>query len=112
MNMRYTVLKNNIFKSQEYSLVPLRKEDMLLIKKWRNDQIIILRQRKPLTDEDQINYYNQVVLPSFSQMKPNIILFSYLKKDECIGYGGLVHIDWDNRKAELSFLMNTERANN
>ena len=26
----------------------------------------------------------------------------------CIGYGGLVHINWKNMNAEISFIMNTQ----
>ena len=44
----------------------------------------------------------------FEQDKPNQILFSYLKENECIGYGGLVHINWIDRNAEISFIMKTE----
>ena len=31
-----------------------------------------------------------------------------MKNDECIGYGGLVHINWLDMNAEISFLMNTK----
>jgi RimJ/RimL family protein N-acetyltransferase len=34
-------------------------------------------------------------------------LFSYLKKNVCIGYGGLVHINWHDNIAEISFIMDT-----
>ncbi|MCM8810937.1 MAG: GNAT family N-acetyltransferase [Candidatus Omnitrophica bacterium] len=108
--MKYLVLEKDSYQFQEYSLVALREEDILLIKDWRNAQILILRQNKPLTEPEQIEYYNQVVIPSFSQAKPSIILFSFLKKEMCIGYGGLVHIDWSNKRAELSFLLNPERV--
>ena len=30
------------------------------------------------------------------------------KKNNCIGYGGLVHINWIDKNAEISFIMNTE----
>lgn len=36
------------------------------------------------------------------------MLFSYLENDVCIGYGGLVHINWVDKNAEISFIMNTE----
>jgi RimJ/RimL family protein N-acetyltransferase len=35
-------------------------------------------------------------------------LFSFLQNDKCIGYGGLVHINWQNNQAEVSFIMATE----
>jgi RimJ/RimL family protein N-acetyltransferase len=44
----------------------------------------------------------------FDQEQPDQILFSFLKGDECIGYGGLVHINWIDKNAEISFIMKTE----
>jgi RimJ/RimL family protein N-acetyltransferase len=68
-----------------------------------------LRQNKPLTEKDQENYFNQVVENLFTQARPPQVLFSYLKGNECIGYGGLVHINWNDRNAEISFLIDTQR---
>jgi RimJ/RimL family protein N-acetyltransferase len=67
-----------------------------------------LRQKEPLTKEDQDNYFNIVVSNLFDQEHPDQILFSYLENDVCIGYGGLVHINWTDRNAEISFIMDTE----
>jgi len=39
-------------------------------------------------------------------------LFSYLEKDVCIGYGGLVHINWIDKNAEISFIMDTALEKN
>lgn len=89
-------------------LVPLRQEDMIPIMHWRNAQIDCLRQSRPLTEKDQEHYYKTVVLPSKQERHPNLILFSYMRYDECIGYGGLVHIDWHEPAAEVSFLLNPE----
>ena len=58
--------------------------------KWRNEQIYHLRQAKPLTAEDQKNYFSNVVSKLYDQEKPAQILFSFLKDGKCIGYGGLV----------------------
>ena len=71
-----------------------------------------LRQDKPLTQKFQDNYFNETVARLFDQDKPNQILFSYLKNDKCIGYGGLVHINWIERKAEVSFIMETSLEEN
>jgi len=100
------------FADNEYTIVPIREIDMLEIAKWRNEQIDILRQNVILTDQDQKGYYDRHVVPSFSETKPKIILFSYLEHNMCIGYGGLTNIDWENKRAELSFLLETERAKN
>jgi RimJ/RimL family protein N-acetyltransferase len=74
---------------------------------WRNEQIYHLRQNKPLTRKDQDNYFENVISKLFEQEHPNQILFSYLEGEKCIGYGGLVHINWIDKNAEISFIMNT-----
>jgi RimJ/RimL family protein N-acetyltransferase len=74
---------------------------------WRNEQIYHLRQNKPLTNEDQDRYFETVVASLFDQKQPAQILFSFLEEDKCVGYGGLVHINWIDRNAELSFIMDT-----
>ena len=34
-------------------------------------------------------------------------MFGYYRHKNLIGYGGLVHIDWNNKRAEISFIMKT-----
>ncbi len=104
---RYTCLKQQKFSIGDYSLVPLRYEDRFLIMKWRNEQIYHLRQTHPLTEDDQQRYFDNVVAKLHNNPKPDQILFSYLEKGECIGYGGLVHINWIDQNAEISFIMDT-----
>lgn len=103
----YEVLNKQLFKAAAFSLVPIRFEDRLDIMKWRNEQIYHLRQNKPLTIEDQDYYFENVVSKLFEQEKPNQILFSFLENEVCIGYGGLVHINWIDKNSEISFIMKT-----
>ncbi len=107
----YKILKQNTFREGDYSIVPIRMEDRYSIMKWRNEQIYHLRQNKPLTKEDQDRYFTEVVTHLFDHEHPNQILFSYLEDDTCIGYGGLVHINWHDRNAEISFIMDTSLEN-
>ena len=107
--MRYACLHRQEFQLGAYSLVPLRYEDRFLIMRWRNQQIYHLRQRRPLTEEDQQRYFDTVVSGLFDQPQPDQVLFSYLENGRCIGYGGLVHINWGDRHAEVSFVMDTAR---
>jgi RimJ/RimL family protein N-acetyltransferase len=109
---KYKVLKKQNFSNQNYSLVPVRYEDRFLIMQWRNEQMYHLRQNKPLTQEDQEFYFSNVIANLFEQEKPDQILFSYLENGICIGYGGLVHINWVDRNAEVSFIMNTALEKN
>jgi len=104
----YKILSKQVFSKENFSIVPIRYEDRFAIMKWRNEQIYHLRQNKPLTIEDQENYFKNVVNKLFEQEQPNQILFSYLDNDKCIGYGGLVHINWTDKNAEISFIMSTE----
>lgn len=103
----YKVLTQNSFSKDEYSIVPIRYQDRYKIMEWRNEQIYHLRQPDPLTKENQDNYFENVVSELFNMDKPNQILFSYLENGDCIGYGGLVHINWIDKNAEISFIMNT-----
>lgn len=96
------------FTNGDYKIVPLRYEDRIDIMKWRNEQMYHLRQAEPLTAESQEIYFKETVASLFNQEKPDQLLFSYLKNDKCIGYGGLVHINWLDKNAEISFIMNTE----
>jgi RimJ/RimL family protein N-acetyltransferase len=109
MNDRYTCLTRNEFIYDHYKLVAVRKSDILLIKAWRNAQINVLRQKHILTDLDQKTYFRKNVFPYFKSQHPPQILFSYLQNNVLIGYGGLVHINWDDRRAEVSFLLDPGR---
>ena len=111
MQNTYKVLKTQNYAAGEYSIVPIRMEDRYLIMQWRNEQIYHLRQSKPLTEQEQDNYFNTVVAGLFEQIQPDQILFSYLEGEKCIGYGGLVHINWIDKNAEISFIINSDLEN-
>lgn len=104
----YAILNHQVFESENYKIIPIRYEDRFYIMKWRNEQMYHLRQNKILTLEDQENYFDTVVKTLFNQEKPSQILFSFIQDEVCIGYGGLVHINWLDKNAEISFLMNTD----
>jgi len=105
----YALLKQKKYELNDYSLVSIRKTDIQLIRKWRNDQIDVLRQTNFITKNEQEKYYNTVIQKTFSQKKPDMILFSFMLKKKCIGYGGFVHIDWKSKRSEISFITQTER---
>jgi RimJ/RimL family protein N-acetyltransferase len=102
---RYKFFKNQEFQSNGFEIVPIRDEDKYLIMDMRNEQLYHLRQQNQLTREQQENYFEKVVTNLFEQDKPNQILFSFLQEGICIGYGGLVHINWIDRHAEISFII-------
>lgn len=128
---QYTCLQHQEQHIGDYSIVPLRYEDRFSIMKWRNEQIYHLRQARPLTEDDQQRYFDNVVSKLYDNPNPDQILFSYLEnrrssessesfdshcrvasevddvKGVCIGYGGLVHINWIDHNGEISFIMDT-----
>ena len=104
----YRILNKQIFRWEEFALFPIRHKDRYSIMQWRNEQIYHLRQSKLLTKEDQDQYFDHVINPLFDQEQPDQILFSFLKGEECIGYGGLVHINWKDKNAEISFIIDTQ----
>lgn len=104
----YKCLQKQTYQSSDFSLVPLREEDKYEIMHWRNEQLYHLRQAKPLTLKDQDIYFEQTVNPLFDLDQPGQVLFSYLENGKCIGYGGLVHINWLDKNAEISFIIKTE----
>lgn len=103
----YAILGRQVFSRGRFSIVPIRFEDRFDIMRWRNEQLYHLRQAKPLTVADQDHYFQDVVSSLFDAEEPRQILFSYLKDERCIGYGGLVHVNWVDRNAEISFIMDT-----
>ncbi len=104
----YNCLHKQEITKGEFTIVPIRYEDRLDIMKWRNEQMYHLRQEKILAENDQEAYFQNIILPSYNEKTPAQILFSFLQNDKCIGYGGLVHINWQNNQAEVSFIMATE----
>lgn len=103
--MTYTILKCSKISLGAYALVSLREQDMENIRQWRNAQMDILRQPTPLSPQEQQRYWRETVVPSFDERHPTAVLISFMYEDVCIGYGGLVHIDWPAKRAEVSFLL-------
>jgi RimJ/RimL family protein N-acetyltransferase len=103
----YPCLKKASYTYEKLDFQLLQSKDMEPIRIWRNSQIDILRQQKPLTEEEQQNYFAKTLLPSFIEAKPDQILLAIRKNEILIGYAGLTHIDWGKKCAEFSFLLDT-----
>jgi RimJ/RimL family protein N-acetyltransferase len=106
----YKILKGKAFTHGHYSISSVLMEDAMSIMKWRNEQIDALRQKSPLTQEAQLSYFKNLVSKDFKNTKPDQILVSFFLDKTLIGYGGLVHCDWDYQRAEVSFLLDTVRT--
>jgi len=100
------------FQSQgeNFNIRAIHWDDRIKIRIWRNEQLEILRQQEPISESEQDAYFKQTLLPQMSSSIPQQVLVSCLSGEELIGYGGLVHIDWSSRSAEVSFLSKTARS--
>jgi len=92
-------------------LCSLEKEFLPHLQRWRNTQINILRQFKPLTSCDQERWFEELLKDSSQVLFGIKIYDDSTKKDNLIGYSGITYIDYKNRRGELSFLIDTERSN-
>jgi RimJ/RimL family protein N-acetyltransferase/predicted ATP-grasp superfamily ATP-dependent carboligase len=108
----YRCLRQQERRIGDHAILPVQDDHIEAIRRWRNDQIDVLRQPRPLTEADQAAYYERVVWPSMAEARPAQVLFTLTHAGAVIGYGGLVHLSWDNQRAELSFLLDTAIASN
>ena len=106
----YSCLKGFREKDMAYGLSSIKMKDSIPIMKWRNEQISALRQKEPLTKRDQLTYFEKTVRPQFSEEKPDQVLLRFTHEGKLIGYGGLVHLNWEDARGEVSFLLESERA--
>jgi RimJ/RimL family protein N-acetyltransferase len=88
------------------------KSDIELIRVWRNAQMAILRQPKEISSLEQVKYFEEKIWPSMEHQNPLNILMTLCIDSKPIGYGGLVHINWTDERAEISFLVSPDRAAN
>jgi SAM-dependent methyltransferase len=94
-----------------YRYVALRRQDIEALRGFRNAQIDVLRQAAPISPDEQRRWFAEVVSPTEYDPRPPMILVSILDAYErFIGYGGLTNLDWDSRRAEVSFLVDPARA--
>ncbi|MGF1605041.1 MAG: GNAT family N-acetyltransferase [Rhodothalassiaceae bacterium] len=89
----------------DFTLSAVRPEDIEPIRLWRNAQMDALRQSAYLSADAQRRYFDEQVWPDMAQQQPAKILLRLAKGGRLIGYGGLVHIAWADRRAEVSFLL-------
>jgi hypothetical protein len=95
--------------SSQYSLRPITWHDREPIRAWRNAQLEVLRQIEPLSSAQQDQYFTEIVEPQFAQEFPAQFMLGFLCEGELVGYGALVHIHWEDRRSEVSFLTDPSR---
>jgi RimJ/RimL family protein N-acetyltransferase len=101
---KYKCLKNQIFTYKNLILRCISESYIEDIRKWRNKQTDILRQKKIISKLEQQNYFKKNIFNDMGR-KPKNILFAIFYDEIFIGYGGLVHISWGDMRAEISFLL-------
>lgn len=93
-----------------YAYTPLRRTDIEALRQFRNAQLSVLRQHEPISAAQQERWYEEIVAPTQLEREPSLMLVSILADERFIGYGGLTNIDWNARRAEVSFLVDPARA--
>jgi RimJ/RimL family protein N-acetyltransferase len=105
--MKYACLRHQRFVNGIYSIRPVDDAHIEPIRVWRNEQITVLRQKDIISAQQQRDYYETKIWPAMTLPEPDNILMAFFERSRLIGYGGLVHIAWEHRRAELSFLLDT-----
>jgi len=105
MTARYAAMPQERLEQGNLWAAAVQPQEIESIRLWRNAQIDILRQKAPISAEEQQAYYATHVWPVLAAREPANILLGYHENDRLIGYGGLVHIAWEHRRAEVSFLL-------
>jgi len=103
-------IQNILINENYYSWLTLK--DIEFLRVWRNQQKNILRQDNNINKKDQKKYFVNFYKKNCFSKKPLNIIFAIKEKQRLIGYGGLVNISWQNKRAEVSFLLNTSIAKN
>jgi len=102
---RYACMPRERLERGDLWLAAVQPGDIEAIRQWRNAQIDILRQKAPISAQQQRTYYATQIWPALETREPANILVGYHEGDRLVGYGGLVHIAWEHRRAEVSFLL-------
>jgi RimJ/RimL family protein N-acetyltransferase len=94
-------------------LKELTLENCEQVRQWRNECLEALRTPFPLTKEMQEQFYHNVVCDRNARArywgvwkKPETSL--NLANEKFIGMVGLENIEWENRRAEISIILNPE----
>lgn len=97
--------KNTVLvKSERLYLSPMKIEDAAILAKWQNDPEIyghIRDVRKKLTVEGQVQWIKNVQADPCQE----ILNVYYLPEDKLIGNGGIMHINWEDKKGEVGMAI-------
>ena len=83
-------------------------QDVEQVRLWRNNCLETLRTPYPLTKEMQEQFYREVICTRNSKHRYWSISETEDGIEYMIGFGGLTNIEWENRLAEISLIINPE----
>lgn len=107
----YAVMRSRpVLSMGRFEVGAIEPADIELIRQWRNDQMDVLRQSRPITAQEQEAYFARAIWPDKAADQPSNILLGIYDQGQLVGYGGLVHILWDYSRAEISFLLASDIA--
>lgn len=104
-------ITKNAYRFHDRFFSNIKREHLSKLKDRRNSQMNILRQDKLLTDADQEKWF-KLINNDNSQVIFIISELNCKNSNKLIGYCGIVNIDYENSKGEISFLVDSERINN
>jgi RimJ/RimL family protein N-acetyltransferase len=104
---KYRCLGSESISCEGITLGAIQPDEIETIRVWRNQQKEILRQNQDITISGQKSYFENFVWNYLDAPAPSQILLSIYEGNLLIGYGGLVHISWENFRAEISFLTDS-----
>ena len=99
-----------LYKFNGRYLLPIEREFLPQLKQWRNSQIKVLRQFKPLTNYDQEKWFENLSEDEHQVMFGITTFDEKCQKEVLIGYCGITNIDFKNRRGEISFLADPGRV--
>ena len=108
----YKVMSNSIIRVGNLNATAVQEKHIEEIREWRNAQITILRQNHIISKDEQIDYFRNCIWPQMNKNYPNEILLSIFQDNIFVAYGGLVHISWEDKRAEVSFVAANEIVSN
>ncbi|MHC4160135.1 MAG: GNAT family N-acetyltransferase [Planctomycetota bacterium] len=82
-------------------LVVPTKDDCERVRIWRNNNLESLRTSKALTKEEQQEFYWNTVCKRTSPHR----YWSIMDGKQLVGFGGLTFIEWENRLARISLIL-------
>jgi RimJ/RimL family protein N-acetyltransferase len=106
--MKYKVLSSPEYTAGELRITTIESTYIQLIRIWRNQQIAFLRQHQIISPEQQNDYFESWVFPFLESEAPVQVLFNCFYDNQFVGYGGIVHISYEDKIGEISFLLDPQ----